>query len=109
MKQQYFYHQKGGWVRAKPRFLFSDQDEYAIAQNLGPMIGLSVTPETLRIRGQAFKYSVRVSWEGRVHCRNIDLEDGTRVDVKFSSRVEAGKGDSITPPFVCRVDYGESS
>ena len=83
MKKQYFYHQKGGWVRAKPRFLFSDQDEYAIAQNLGPMIGLSFTPETLRIRGQAFKYSVRVRWEGRVHCRNIDLEDGTRVDVKY--------------------------
>ena len=83
MKQQYFYRQEGGWFRAKPRNFFSAWDEYAIEQNKGPMIGVCTTPETLRIRGNASIYEVRVSWEGRVHHRNIDFEHGARVDVEF--------------------------
>ena len=83
MKEQYFYRQKGGWVIAKPRFIFSEQDEYAIAQKQGPMIGLCITPETLRIRGQAFEYVVLERWDGRVHHRSIEFESGERVDVEY--------------------------
>jgi len=95
MKQQYFYRQKGGFVRAKPRILFSAWDEYAIAQNVGPMIGVCLTPETLRIHGQAFKYEVRVDWEGRVHHRNIQFEDGARVDVEFGYLPQGLKGGNV--------------
>ena len=47
------------------------------------MIGVCLTLETLQIRGQAFKYEVRVDWEGRVHHRNFESEHGARVDVEF--------------------------
>ncbi len=80
IKKQYFYRREGGWVRAAPRFIFSNQDRYAIAQNRGPMIGLT---STLRIRRQTFKYSVRVRWDRRVHRRDIVFESGESVEVEY--------------------------